>query len=121
MKTIRNISLIALLLIFAIISCKKENDFGGKAKIKGTVTLSNATAANAIVRLAFNAKEPTTNFNASTVTDASGNYEFNSLLRGNYFVTAEYTNSLGTHFTSGGAKVTIGDKKGTVQADLVLE
>jgi hypothetical protein len=122
MKTTRNIALVAMALLFAFASCKKkENDFGGKAEIKGMVTLNSAPVYNAVVRLAFNAKEPTTTFNASTVTDAGGNYEFNSLLPGDYFVTAEYTNSSGTRFTSGGARITIGDKKGTVQADLPLE
>jgi hypothetical protein len=121
MKTIKNIGLLALVLLFAVTSCKKENDFGGTAKIKGVITVNDKPVANAIARIAFNAKEKTTTFNGSTISDMDGNYEFAGLLRGDYYVTAEYTNSAGMKFTTGGAHVTIGDKKGTVQVDLKLE
>ena len=121
MKTIKILGLFALMLVFAFTACKKENDFGGAAKIQGKVTLNSAPVKNAFVYLSFNATDKTTEHNASTVTDADGHYLFGGLLRGNYYVTAEYTNSAGMKFTSGGAKVTIGDKKGDVTADLTLE
>lgn len=121
MKTIKIIGFFALVLLFAFTSCKKENDFGGAAKIEGKVTMQGAPVANAMVYLALNATDKTTEYDANTVTDADGHYSFAGLLRGNYYVTAEYTNSAGMKFTSGGSKITIGDKKGTVTADLTVE
>lgn len=121
MKTLRNIALIAAVFGLFFASCKKTNDFGGSATIKGTVTLNGAAQTNAIVYLTFNATAASSTHNASTVTDESGNYQFGGLLRGDYYITTEYTNSNGIKFTSGGGHVTIGDKKGTVQADLTLQ
>ena len=111
----------ALVLLFAVTSCKKENDFGGQAKIEGTVTMKGAPLYGAFVYLAFDADDKATTFNASAVTDDAGKYTFGGLLRGKYYVTAEYTDDMGIKYTSGGALITIGDKKGTVQADLTLE
>jgi hypothetical protein len=121
MKAINILGLFALVLVLALSACKKENDFGGAAKIEGKVTLNGAAVPNAFVYLAFNATDKTSERNASSLTDSDGHYVFGGLLRGNYYVTAEYTNSAGMKFTSGGSKVTIGDKKGTVTADLTLE
>ncbi len=121
MKTLKITAIFLTVFLLALTSCKKENDFGGAAKIKGTVTLNGVAVTNAIVHIAFNASAATTAYDASTVTDESGNYTFNALYRGDYFVTADYTNATGTKFTSGGAHVTIGDKKGTVTADLKVQ
>ncbi|MDI1354503.1 MAG: carboxypeptidase-like regulatory domain-containing protein [bacterium] len=121
MKTIKNIALLAVVFLLAFTSCKKTNDFGGAAKIKGMVTLNGTAVPNAFVHIAFGTTEATTSYDANGSTDASGNYVFGGLLRGDYFVTADYTNSTGQKFVSGGAKITIGDKKGEVTADLKLE
>ncbi|HQQ93829.1 MAG TPA: carboxypeptidase-like regulatory domain-containing protein [Bacteroidia bacterium] len=121
MKTIKNIALIAFVSLLAFTACKKENDFGGKASIKGTVTLNGTPVSNAFVYLSLGATEPSTTRDASAVTDASGAYKFSGLLTGDYFVTAEYTNSTGQTFKSGGGKVKIGDKKGEVTADLTVQ
>jgi hypothetical protein len=121
MKTIRNISMIAVALLLAVTSCKKENDFGGKASIEGTVTRAGQPVSHAIVSMAMDATAATTDFDATTITDESGKYEFNGLLRGDYYVTAEYTSTTGQKFIAGGAHVTIGDKKGTATANLSVE
>ena len=121
MKTIKNIALLSFVFLLAFTSCKKENDFGGEAKIKGTVTLNGAVVPNANVHIAFGATDVTTDYDQNGVTDGAGYYVFGGLLRGDYFVTADYVNSTGQKFVSGGAKVTIGDKKGEVTVDLKVE
>ena len=121
MKTIKNIALIAIVILLGLTSCKKTNDFGGAASIKGNVTLKGVSVNKAIVYLSLGATTASSNHDATTVTDDAGNYSFKGLLRGDYFVTAEYTNATGQTFTSGGGHVTIGDKKGTVTADLTVQ
>jgi hypothetical protein len=121
MKTIKNIALIAIVILLGLTSCKKTNDFGGSATIKGNVTLKGVSVSKAVVYLTFNATAASSTHNATTITDESGNFTFGGLLRGDYFVTAEYTNASGQTFTSGGGHATIGDKKGTVTADLTVQ
>lgn len=121
MKAFKYVAAFTMVILLALTSCKKTNDFGGKAAIKGTVTLNGVAVSNAPVYLTLNATAASTQHDASTMTDATGNYQFNGLLRGDYYVNTEYTNDKGISFVSGGGHVTIGDKKGTVQADLTLQ
>ena len=120
MKTIKSIALLSFVFLLAFTSCKKENDFGGKAKIAGTVKVNGAAVQNAIVYMYIGDAAGST-YDGSAVTNGSGQYTISGLLRGKYFVNAQYTNSTGQVFKCTGTKVTIGDKKGTVTADLTLE
>jgi hypothetical protein len=124
MKTLKISAIILLASMLSISACKKEPGFEGKNMIKGKVSLQGAPAANAIVHIAFDKKEATTDYNSSTVTDANGEYSFSALSAGDYFVDAEYTKV--TNFgeitlKSPGATVTIGSKEEEITVDLTLE
>lgn len=121
MKTTKTTALLAAFIILGFGACKKDEGPGGKKEIKGVVTRDGAALAGATVSIAYGAKEATTTFNTSTLTDASGNYTFGGLYKGDYFVDAEYTDAMGIKFESGGAHVKIEKKKGDVQADLTIQ
>ncbi len=122
MKTIKLIS-IALLAIMAIsfTSCNKDAGFVGKGEIKGLVSYPGGVAAGAIVSVKFGAKEASTDFDYSTVADASGNYKFEALNKGDYYVDATYTDSYGNTFSTGGAHVNLKSAQSVATADFVLE
>ena len=119
MKTLKFFTIIAVLLV-SISSCKKEPGFEGKKEIFGTITAAGAAVEGAIVYIAFDTDVATETYNSSTVTDASGNYRFSALAKGNYFIDAEYTTNNGINFYTDGSIVEIGKKKGEVQVDLTL-
>ena len=103
-------------------SCAKDPGFGGKHKLTGTVTCPDGAASRAIVTLKFNATAPTTDYDYSTVADASGIYSFNSLQPGEYFMDAHCTNpETGIRFDTPGFLITIGTKKEDVKADITLD
>ena len=124
MKTLKIMTMLVVLSLLTLAGCKKEPGFEGKNNIVGTVSLNGKPTANAIVHIAFDAKEATAEFDATTVTDASGKYSFSALSPGDYFVDAEYTSNvdaLHIKFESAGAHVNIGSKKEDVTVDLTLE
>ncbi len=118
-KTI-TISFMIVLAMFAMGSCKKDPGAGGKKEISGNVTYTGGTAVEAIVSIAYDATEQTSEFDNSTVTDASGNYKFEGLQKGDYYIDAVFTDTYGNTFNTAGSTVTIGKKKGTVTVDLTL-
>lgn len=121
MKTIKITAILLIVSLFTFTSCKKEAGFGGDNNIVGTVTYKGTAMPNAIVHLAIKATAATTTYDATTLTDASGKYSFKGLNKGDYFVDADYTNGLDIKLESGGAKVTVGAKKGDVTVNLTVE
>ncbi len=121
MKTLKITTMLVIMTLLTVTSCKKEAGFEGKNNIKGIITMNGKAVPNAIVYLAFDTKEATTTYNATTVADAGGIYSFSGLNKGDYFVDAEYTNDSEIKLESAGAKVTIGKKKGDITVDLTLQ
>ena len=121
MKTIKITFIFMMVSMFMLSSCSKEPGFEGQNKIKGIVTYKGSPVANAIVHIAFNKKEVTSEFNSSTATDAGGNFSFSALSKGDYYLEADYTNPSLFKFKSGGAHVTIGTKKEDVTVNLELQ
>lgn len=134
MKSLKFISILLgmLLLIFVFQAC---DDDGGTTtepaqlnNISGTVNYPDGVAAGAIVFLAQGA-EQTMQFDMSTVADASGNYAFENMANGDYFIYANFnTNNEnvgngrldGMNFTSGdGNTVTIDGENVTQNITLV--
>ena len=127
MKTIKLISIVVL-AVFAVTisSCSKSAGFDGNSTIKGNVTnLAGAAVPGAVVSISFGATAPTSTFNYSTVTDASGNYSFNDLNPGNYYVSATYTDYVdqGQNFVlrTGGAVVKLGGNKSSATVNMVVQ
>jgi hypothetical protein len=120
MKTLKYF-IVAGVMLISFGSCKKEAGFEGKKEIFGTVTAAGEAVEGAIVYIAFDTKEATETFNSSTVTDASGNYRFYALSKGNYFLDAKHTCSKGMNFNTPGVAVEIGSKKGELQVDIALQ
>lgn len=121
MKTLKISFILLFISVFAITSCTKDEGFEGTNTIKGKVTLNGAATSGALVHIAFGTKSETTTFDATTITDASGNYKFEGLQKGDYFIDAEYTTNLNILLSSGGAAVTLGGTKGEITVDLTVE
>ena len=121
MKTIKLSIILLFVSVFAITSCSKDAGFEGTNTIKGAVLQGTTPVAGAIVHIAFGTKSETTTFDATTITDASGNYKFQGLQKGDYFVDAEYTTNLNILLSSGGAAVTLGGTKGEITVDLTVQ
>ena len=120
MKTNHTILAFLVLITFGMASCTKEPGFEGKAVIKGKVSYVLGTADKAVVSIKFDASAPTTEYDYRTVTDSSGNYRFEALSKGDYYLNAEYMDMHGMKFSSGGFHVKIGDSKGEVTVDFLL-
>ncbi len=121
MKTLKISFILLFISVFAITSCSKDAGFEGKNIIKGSITANGAAVTGAVVHIAFDTKEATTNYDATTLTDASGNYQFAGLSKGDYFVDAEYTTDLNILLSSGGAAVTLGGNSGEIKVDLTVQ
>jgi hypothetical protein len=101
-------------------SCTKDPGFNGNRTLTGTASYSNGPAAGAIVKIAFDETQPTTEADYSTVADQNGKYSFYELAPGDYVVWATYTSPEGLEYTTPGAKVTLEKSKGEAKADLTL-
>lgn len=116
------ILMVMILVGFMTQSCSKEEaGFNGDKTMVGKVTYPDGAASGAHVTIKFNADNATTDYDYITVADKDGNYKFQRLAPGNYYVTATYTCDKGMNFQSGGSKVTVGTTAEEVRADLVLE
>ena len=113
---------LATVLVMGITSCSTSPGFAPKtAMIKGVVTYEGGNAAGAIISIAFDASEATSEFDYSTVANGNGEYSFEGLAKGKYYVDAEFTDNNGFTFTTGGYLIEIGGKKSEVSQDITLE
>ena len=111
----------AIVAMFIMQSCAKEEGVGGKKEINGTVSYTGGTAGGAIIYIAYGTKDATSDFDFSTVADDNGKYTFPALEVGDYFIDAEYTDDNGFEFNTAGYGVTIGEKKGELEVNIMLE
>jgi len=91
MKAIK-LSLLAIFFIVTFISSCKDEGPGGRAIIKGAVKHHSDIIPNATVYIKYGATEfPGTtpaDYDAQIVADASANFEFTNLVKGNYYLYA---------------------------------
>ena len=125
MKAIKQLAIFLLLVLFVVTqtSCTKEEGFGGKAPISGTVSYPDGTASGAIIYIAYGTKEATSVYDHSTTADANGHYELGGLQPGDYFVDAQLKVDKGNfdvEFNSPGYGVTIGESKADITLDIEL-
>lgn len=112
--------MLVIVAAFMITACS-EPGVGGKKEITGKVTYNGSVAEGAVVYITYDATEAGGEYDAATLTDASGMYHFDGLQKGDYYVDAEYTNQYGIEFHTAGFSVTINEKKGTVDLDIPLK
>lgn len=109
----------AMTFMFA---CKKDPGPGGKAHIHGHVEIeaTGAMVPSAMVEIWYDAtSKPSDAADANTTTDAMGEFEFENMNKGDYFLHCMYTDTSGT--LMGGVAVTIDKKKEEVDAHIHLE
>ena len=126
MNKYKFISLILAASCIFIAGCKKEAGVTGKKIITGTVfyangaTGTNDPAVNAIVYIAYGTKVDSGSYDQNLLTDTEGKYSIKGLQKGDYYLTADYTDSHGFKYTTPGYGVTIKDKNGELQLDITL-
>lgn len=91
MKTLKFSLVILLVSIFTVFRCTEE-EIISYYDVNGTVTYADGNAAGAYVYLA-EGTAPTTLYTHVTVTDADGKYSFTNLVKGDYFLYANYNTS----------------------------
>ena len=126
MRKILRISsiIVTVCVLFAISSCTKDDaGMEGNKTIKGNITNVDGNVNSATVYITFDATQATANYNYSTTTDASGNYRFENLAQGNYFLDATYTDNIGISFGTPGVYVEINNQKKNEEiiVNMVLE
>ncbi len=127
MMNIKNITTIFMLLVFLFSACKKKSGIGGKKTIYGTVTYKNGVtstfekANTAMVHIAYGTKTFTSAYDQTVVVDEAGTYHFDGLRKGDYFITAEFTDEYGFKYISGGYGVTVNNKKDKLAVDVELQ
>lgn len=122
----KNIYYVFIFLVVIASACKKEAGIGGKKTIAGTVYyLNGATnameiAANAKVMIAYGTSSASSNYDQTLLTGADGKYHMDGLKRGDYFITAEFTDVHGFTYTTAGYGVTVENKKDELELDIEL-
>ena len=127
MKTFKIITMMLAISLVSFTSCKKDAGMIGKKEITGTVTYKNGAtgtndaAANALIHIAFGTKDATTTYDQTVASGTDGKYLITGLAKGDYFITAEYTDGNGVYYTTAGYSLTIGDPKAALTLDITLQ
>ena len=126
----KNYNYFLILFLFSIslfFGCKKDAGIGGKKTLGGVVSFYNGVsqayepAPNAFVYIAYGTAALTNNYNQTVVTDSNGKFKLEGLLKGDYFITAEYTDIHGFKYTTNGYSVTIKNKKSELIININLQ
>ena len=116
-----------MVLVLVLPACKKKAGIGGQKTIYGTVTYKNGTtsafeiANTAVVHIAYGTTSSTSNYDQTVVVDETGNYHFDGLRKGDYFISAEFTDEHGFTYTTAGYGVTVNNKKEKLAVDIQLQ
>jgi hypothetical protein len=115
-----------IFLLMIASACKKEAGIGGKKTISGTVhyldgaTGSMEIANGATVKICYGTKSNNSSYDQMILTDADGKYHIDGLRKGDYFITAEFTDVHGFAYTTAGYGVTVKNKKDNLDLDIEL-
>lgn len=128
MKKFKIASVFVVLGIMLSVACTKQGTNGPAASsnIKGVVTYLNGdgttgTCINPLVHIAYGASSATSNYNETVVGGTDGSYSIQGLGTGDYYLTAEYTNAEGFHYTCAGVHVKLGNNTDAVTANMVVQ
>ena len=123
----RSIHIAFIFLVMIAASCKKEAGIGGKKTISGTVHYKDGATGNmeiasgATVMICYGTKTFSSTYDQTVLADADGAYHIDGLQKGDYFVTAEFTDVHGFTYTTAGYGVTLETKKGSLTLDIDLQ
>ena len=121
----RLIIFVAIALMFA--GCKKKPGPGGKNIISGTVYFMNGisgtkeVATDAQVSIAYGSNQSTTEFDKTILTNKDGAYDFEGLRKGDYYLSATFTDAHGFVYKTNGAIVEFKHNKKEARVELILE
>ena len=127
MNTSKNILSALLFLVLLFPACRKEAGIGGKKTITGTVHFKNGAtgmyeiASGATVNIAYGETTYSSTFDQTLQADVNGVYHFDGLRKGDYFISAEFTDTHGFKYTTAGYSVSIEKKKGSLTVDIDLQ
>lgn len=113
--------------ILVISGCKKEEGLVGKKVVSGVIYYQNGAsgteepAASAIVYIWYGETTATGSYDQTTTTNSNGEYTIKGLQKGNYFITAEYSDGNGFSYSTPGYVVDINNKKSALNLDIHLE
>jgi hypothetical protein len=117
--------LVTIMVLFN--ACKKEEGPGGKNTIGGTVYFKNGVtgrddaAPMATISIDYGTDQASTNFDKTILSNSDGTYNFNGLRKGDYFLTASYTDEHGFKYTTKGVLITFNHRKKHAEINFVLE
>ncbi len=102
-------------------ACKKPGT-GGNTHIHGHAhyDANDEKISGAVVSIWYDASSKSGDADDATTTDAEGEFEFENLTKGDYYLFASGADSSGTT-REGGLAVTINKKSGEVVADIDVE
>lgn len=110
-------------LMLSLNSCTREG-FGGDARIAGGVAHHGLRIPEAVVYIKFNAKELpgtlATDFDGSVVADAQGNFAFENLKKGDYYLFSVGYDSSISAVVRGGLSVRIEEKDQSLATNLAV-
>lgn len=124
MKTTKLIlGLFVFAALFSAQGCTKEEGLGGKAHIHGNVEHDEDHISGVPVSIWYGESDVSltgSGYDNRVFTDHEGEFEFEELRKGDYFIYASWTDSDGD-VKSGHASVTIERRSDEVEAHLDLE
>lgn len=112
-----------ILLITGLSSCKKEEGPGGKAHIVGRVFYQSQPVNGGTVYIWYgetNVSDVSAGYDDQQTCNATGDFEFHDLYKGNYFLHAVYTDTSAT-VRKGSLAVTIKGKSETIQPEIIVQ
>ena len=122
--TTRIVAFFLLVLLFS--SCKKKPGTGGQKTIYGSVSYKNGSTSTfekanaAMVHISYGTKNSTSNYDQTIVADEEGSFHFDGLKKGDYFISADYTDQNGFNYSTGGYAITINNKKDKLAVNIEL-
>lgn len=125
MKTLKiTLAIITAGLMFSFTGCQKEAGTGGKAHIHGHTEHHGDHIEGVLVKIWYGKKSvanTSEDADNNTQTNHDGEFEFENLTRGNYFLHASYTSPGDGEKYEAGKSVKIEEKSQEVSVELELE
>ena len=124
MKTLNVFAAIGTLsLVLMLTACQKDEDVGGKAHLHGHLEYNEQHVEGGHVHIWYgetSVADPDVGYDAEVVTNSEGEWEFENLYKGDYYLWGEFKDSFGESH-EGGVAVKIEKKSEEVEVHIELE